>query len=309
MKRLHSAANDAHTISWSMPADSTWISRTPLFPGNNPQAAPFSRLTNQSRIETLIHQASGEPNSVGRDTVRLSPPSITPTRERKENHDNRKSVALGCRRPPWNRCVAPGGRASHLGKLGGPAAQLGRRANREGVFAGQGGALSRFGVARLAAIVAMFHLPHEHFVSDRSAVELRRRAAAAVLGPVVRFHTRQLAGLGIIGFDCLSDSGQEVYNFCQQEGIKNLVLMGVHTNYCIVNRSFGIRQMVRVGMNVALARDLTDALYDPREPPFVSHARGTEIVVEHIERYLCPSILSVDLTHVVSGSDGPVVSK
>src|SRR5262249_50777254 len=30
-----------------------------------------------------------------------------------------------------------------------------------------------------------------------------------------------------------------------------------------------------------------------------------EIVVEHIERYLCPSILSVDLTQVVSGSDGP----
>ncbi len=131
----------------------------------------------------------------------------------------------------------------------------------------------------------------------------------AELGPVVRFHTRQHAGLDIIGFDGVSDSGQEIYNFCQQEGIKNIVLMGVHTNYCIVNRSFGIRQMVRVGMNVVLARDLTDALYDPREPPFVSHARGTEIVVEHIERYLCPSILSADLTHVVPGSDGPVVEK
>ena len=131
----------------------------------------------------------------------------------------------------------------------------------------------------------------------------------AELGPVVRFHTRQHAGLDIIGFDGISDSGQEVYNFCQQEGIKNIVLMGVHTNYCIVNRSFGIRQMARVGMNVVLARDLTDALYDPREPPFVSHARGTEIVVEHIERYLCPSILSADLTHVVPGSDEPVASK
>ena len=131
----------------------------------------------------------------------------------------------------------------------------------------------------------------------------------AVLGSVVRFHTRQHAGLDIIGFDGISDSGQEVYNFCQQEGIKNLVLMGVHTNYCITNRSFGIRQMARVGMNVVLARDLTDALYDPRQPPFVSHARGTEIVVEHIEKYLCPSILSVDLTQVVAGSDGPVTEK
>lgn len=129
------------------------------------------------------------------------------------------------------------------------------------------------------------------------------------LGVVVRRHTRQHAALNIIGFDGISDDGQEIYNFCVQEGIKNIVLMGVHTNYCILARPFGIRQMLKLGMNVALARDLTDALYDPREPPYVSHARGTEIVIEHIERYLCPSILSEDLTKVVAGSDGPAAPK
>jgi nicotinamidase-related amidase len=129
------------------------------------------------------------------------------------------------------------------------------------------------------------------------------------LGVVVRRHSRQHAGLDIIGFDGISDSGQEIYNFCAQEGIKNIVLMGVHTNYCVLARPFGIRQMLRLGKNVVLARDLTDALYDPRQPPHVSHARGTEIVVEHIERYLCPSILSADLTQVVPGSDGPVAEK
>lgn len=126
------------------------------------------------------------------------------------------------------------------------------------------------------------------------------------LGPVVRFHKRQNAAIDIIGFDGVSDDGQEIYNFCQQEGIKNIVLMGVHTNYCVLARSFGIRQMVRLGRNVVLARDLTDALYDPRQPPYVSHARGTELVVEHIERYWCPSILSDDLTRVVPRSDGPL---
>jgi nicotinamidase-related amidase len=125
------------------------------------------------------------------------------------------------------------------------------------------------------------------------------------LGPVVRRHTRQHPGLDIIGFDGISDSGEEIYNYCTQEGIKNIVLMGVHTNYCILNRPFGIRQMLKLGNNVVLARDLTDALYDPRQPPHVSHARGTEIVVEHIETYLCPSILSADLMRVVPGSDGP----
>ena len=125
---------------------------------------------------------------------------------------------------------------------------------------------------------------------------------------VVRRHTRQHTAIDIIGFDGISDQGVEIYNFCEQAGIKNIVLVGVHTNYCILARSFGIRQMVRLGRNVVLARDLTDALYVPRQPPYVSHARGTEMVVEHIERYWCPSIVSVDLTHVVPGSDNPASS-
>jgi nicotinamidase-related amidase len=127
----------------------------------------------------------------------------------------------------------------------------------------------------------------------------------AVLGPVDKFHTRQHAAIDIIGFDGVSDDGREIYNFCELEGIKNIVLMGVHTNYCILARSFGVRQMVRLGRNVVLCRDLTDALYDPRQPPYVSHARGTEMVVEHIEQYWCPSITSDDLVKVVPSSDGP----
>jgi len=63
--------------------------------------------------------------------------------------------------------------------------------------------------------------------------------------------------------------------------------------------------MTRLGFEVVLARDLTDAMYDPRTRPFVSHARGTELVIEHIESMWCPSILSPDLTRVVAGSDGP----
>ena len=127
-----------------------------------------------------------------------------------------------------------------------------------------------------------------------------------VVGPRVRKYSRQHAGLDITGYDGVTDSGQEVFNFCEQEGIKNLVLMGVHTNMCVLGRSFGIRQMVRLGKNVVLARDLTDAMYDPREKPFVSHARGTELVIEHIEQYWCPTILSKDLLKVVPGSAGPL---
>jgi nicotinamidase-related amidase len=126
-----------------------------------------------------------------------------------------------------------------------------------------------------------------------------------VVGPYVRRYSRQHPAIDIVGYDGVSDSGKEMYNFFRQEGIKNVVLMGVHTNMCVLGRSFGIRQMTRLGMNVALARDLTDAMYDPRQPPYVSHARGTEMVVEHIETYWCPSIDSGDITAVVPGSAGP----
>jgi nicotinamidase-related amidase len=115
---------------------------------------------------------------------------------------------------------------------------------------------------------------------------------------------RQHAAIKIVGYDGVSDNGAEIYNFFEQIGIKNVVLMGVHTHHCILVRSFGIRQMVKLGKNVVLCRDLTDAMYDPRKPPYVSHARGTELAIEHIEKYWCPSIESGDLMKVVADDDG-----
>ncbi len=123
-----------------------------------------------------------------------------------------------------------------------------------------------------------------------------------IVGAYVQKFTRQHPGLTISGWDGVSDNGEEIYNYLAQEKIKNIVLMGVHTNMCVLGRPFGIRQMVKQGFNVVLARDLTDAMYDPREKPFVSHTRGTELVIEHIEKYWCPSILSEDLTRIVPGS-------
>ena len=126
-----------------------------------------------------------------------------------------------------------------------------------------------------------------------------------VVGKRVRRFSRQHEAIKIIGYDGVSANGSEIYSFCRNNGIKNVVLMGVHTNMCVLGRPFGIRQMVNVGMNVVLARDLTDAMYDPREFPYVSHTRGTELVIEHIERYWCPSILVADLMKVIPGSADP----
>lgn len=96
--------------------------------------------------------------------------------------------------------------------------------------------------------------------------------------------------------DVISDDGQEIYSFIQQQGIEHIFIMGVHTNMCILNRSFGIKQMVRWGVNIALVRDLTDAMYNPAKSPYVSHQKGTELVIQYIEKFWCPTINSSDLS-------------
>ena len=71
--------------------------------------------------------------------------------------------------------------------------------------------------------------------------------------------------------------------------------MGVHTNKCVLNRSFAIKQMTRWGVRCVLVRDLTDSMYDPQYRQSVSHDRGTDLVVEYIEKYWCPTTLSSEL--------------
>ena len=106
---------------------------------------------------------------------------------------------------------------------------------------------------------------------------------------------RQHAAIPIGAEDVISDDGAEIYRLLRQQGRTVLLSMGVHTNMCVLNRSFGIRQMSRWGVRCVLVRDLTDAMYNPRAYPYVAHDRGTNLVIEHIERYWCPTIRSDDL--------------
>lgn len=107
--------------------------------------------------------------------------------------------------------------------------------------------------------------------------------------------TRQIETIEIASEDVISDDGQEVYNLMQERGIDNVILMGVHTNICVSGRPFGLRQMVYHGKNVVLCRDLTDSIFQPVSPEF-SHFRGTDLIVEHIEKHLCPTVTSTGFT-------------
>jgi hypothetical protein len=42
-------------------------------------------------------------------------------------------------------------------------------------------------------------------------------------------------------------------------------------------------------------RDMTDTMYNPERWPQVSHFTGTDLIVEHIENFVCPTFTSDQL--------------
>jgi hypothetical protein len=95
--------------------------------------------------------------------------------------------------------------------------------------------------------------------------------------------------------DAVSADGQEIYNLFRQRGIKHVIICGVHLNMCVLGRTFGIRQLTEWGFDVVLPRDLTDTMYNPRKFPFVDHDAGTQLMIDHVERFWCPTTTSDQL--------------
>ena len=114
----------------------------------------------------------------------------------------------------------------------------------------------------------------------------RRRPPATRQHPAIEIDHRR---------DVISYQGKELWPYYRHRGIGQVLIMGVHTGFCILNRTFAIKQMVRWGMPVALIRDVTDTLYNPARPPYVSHEEGTRLIVGYIEKFWCPTLTSDDL--------------
>ena len=103
--------------------------------------------------------------------------------------------------------------------------------------------------------------------------------------------TRQTPEIVVDAEDAVSDDGQEIFNLLAYRRIRDLIVMGVHTNICVLGRPYGIRQLVYFAMRPVLCRDLTDSFH--RDPH--GHAWGTEEVIAHIERRWCPTVTSDQL--------------
>lgn len=92
--------------------------------------------------------------------------------------------------------------------------------------------------------------------------------------------------------DFISDRGDEVWSILQLKQIQHVIMIGVHTNMCVLGRPFGLRQLVSNRIDVVLVRDLTDCMYNPKRWPYVDHFTGNDMMISYIEQYVCPTITS-----------------
>lgn len=92
--------------------------------------------------------------------------------------------------------------------------------------------------------------------------------------------------------DVITDDGPELAAYLAEQGRSIVLMTGVHTNLCVLRRSFGLVALVGHGFSPVLVSDLTDAMYDPADPPYVDHDAGTDLVVRYIEAFVTPSTRS-----------------
>jgi nicotinamidase-related amidase len=92
--------------------------------------------------------------------------------------------------------------------------------------------------------------------------------------------------------DVITDDGRELVAYLRARGRDTVLMTGVHANMCILRRSFGLVALVGHGLSPVLVADLTDAMYDPAEPPYVDHDAGTQLVISYIEAFVAPTAYS-----------------
>ena len=115
--------------------------------------------------------------------------------------------------------------------------------------------------------------------------------------------TRQHADLQIAATDLIADcnNGRELLNLCQQRGIDTLIYMGVASNMCVLHRSCGMLNMKRHQLRIMVVGDLVEAITangigaDENPDRNFTPARGSAMVLRHIEQHVAPSIRSRQL--------------
>ena len=91
--------------------------------------------------------------------------------------------------------------------------------------------------------------------------------------------------------DFLLETGLQLHELCRERGILQLIYAGFATNWCILNRDYGMRSMARYGYNLILLRDATMGV---EYPDTVDECLATEMAIREVETQLGFTAANVD---------------
>lgn len=95
--------------------------------------------------------------------------------------------------------------------------------------------------------------------------------------------------------DVISGHNKEILNYLKFHNIDLLLICGTHTNMCVLDRTYGVKNLIRFGLRTIIIRDLVDVVHNPLMAPFTERDRTNDIMSEWIEQYFCPTIHSEDI--------------
>lgn len=97
------------------------------------------------------------------------------------------------------------------------------------------------------------------------------------------------------------ESGAQLHALCRNRGILHLIYAGFATNWCILNRDYGMRSMARYGYNLVLLREATMGV---EYPDTVEECFATELAIREVETQLGFSASNADFFAACAAAKG-----
>ena len=94
--------------------------------------------------------------------------------------------------------------------------------------------------------------------------------------------TRRMSDLVEVGDDdIVIATGQQLHDYLKSEKILHLIYAGFATNWCVINRDYGVKDMRGRGYNVVLLRDATTGV---EFPDTLDQLFATELAIREVEQ-------------------------
>ena len=98
-------------------------------------------------------------------------------------------------------------------------------------------------------------------------------------------------------------TGDQLHELLRANGLLHLVYVGFATNWCILNRDYGMRAMAQRGYNMILLRDATMGV---EFPDTLAAEMATEMAIRELEQQLGFSATKDDFLAACAGHLGCV---